>query len=72
MVVRLIVQHKVVVVCLLVLEILLLQVHHKVMLVEKDVIYPVALAEAVVELELLEQTQEVIMEELVVLVLQTI
>tara|TARA_R110002074_G_scaffold355516_1_gene527557 strand:- start:154 stop:345 length:192 start_codon:yes stop_codon:yes gene_type:complete len=52
--------------------ILLLQVHHKVMLVEKDVIYPVALAEAVVELELLEQTQEVIMVELAVLVLQTI
>ena len=52
--------------------ILLLQVHHKVTLVEKGVIYHVVLVVVGVALELLEQTQEVIMVALVVLVLQTI
>jgi len=48
------------------------QVHHKVMLVEKDVIYQIVQVVVAVDLQLLEQTQEVIMVALVVLVLQTI
>ena len=48
------------------------QVHHKVMLVEKDVIYQIVQVVVAVDLQLLEQTQEVIMVVLVVMVLQTI